>query len=163
MSQPLQAEQVSGLEALIRRLIRQEAQELGTEGDAIDAVGSDGKLNKVPKHSTWTTPSAYPTVLKAEDGTTYILISATSGGLTVSSTAGTVQITPTSVVVNFAGGSSVNIVRGEGIHVYNATTGKDCYLQLSQVTADMSIREIDVCDGGTAKKMLVLASEPYEP
>lgn len=34
------------------------------EGAAIDAVGSDGKLNKVPKHSTWVTPTAYPTFLR---------------------------------------------------------------------------------------------------
>lgn len=31
----------------------------------------------------------------------------------------------------------------------------------SNVTQDMSIREIDVCDAGVTKKMLVLASAPY--
>lgn len=34
------------------------------EGAAIDVVGSDGKLNKVPKHSTWVTPTNYPTFLR---------------------------------------------------------------------------------------------------
>jgi hypothetical protein len=34
------------------------------EGTAIDVVGNDGKLNKVPRHSTWTTPTAYPTYLR---------------------------------------------------------------------------------------------------
>jgi hypothetical protein len=34
------------------------------EGAAIDVVGSDGKLNKVPKHSTWVTPTSYPTYLR---------------------------------------------------------------------------------------------------
>jgi len=35
-----------------------------SEGAAIDVVGSDGKLNKVPKHSTWVTPTSYPTYLR---------------------------------------------------------------------------------------------------
>lgn len=35
-----------------------------SEGAAIDVVGSDGKLNKVPKHSTWVTPTNYPISLK---------------------------------------------------------------------------------------------------
>ncbi len=33
----------------------------------------------------------------------------------------------------------------------------------SDLTHDMSIREIDVCDGGTNRKMLVIASAPYGP
>lgn len=33
-------------------------------GDPIDVVGNDGKLNKVAKHSTWVTPTTYPTNLK---------------------------------------------------------------------------------------------------
>ena len=28
-----------------------------SEGDPINVVGSDGKLNLVPKHSTWVTPT----------------------------------------------------------------------------------------------------------
>ena len=32
---------------------------------------------------------------------------------------------------------------------------------LSAVTHTISVREIDVCDGGTAKKMLVIGSAPY--
>jgi hypothetical protein len=57
----------------------------------------------------------------------------------------------------------VNITRDEGINVYNAATGANCEIYVDDVTADMRIREIDVCDDGTAKKMLVLASEPYTP
>jgi hypothetical protein len=33
------------------------------EGAAISVVGSNGQLNLVPKHSTWVTPTAYPTTL----------------------------------------------------------------------------------------------------
>ena len=34
------------------------------EGVAIEVVGSNGKLNKVPKHSTWVEPTDYPTFLR---------------------------------------------------------------------------------------------------
>lgn len=34
------------------------------EGAAIEVVGSSGLLNKVPKHSTWVTPTDYPTFLR---------------------------------------------------------------------------------------------------
>lgn len=38
---------------------------------------------------------------------------------------------------------------------------KSLTLDAINITQDMSIREIDVCDGGVAKKMLVIASAPY--
>lgn len=58
----------------------------GSEGDAIGVVGSDGKLNLVPKHSTWVTPTAYPTVLKSVNGSTNVLID--SSGLTITNSSG---------------------------------------------------------------------------
>lgn len=58
----------------------------GEEGEAIDVVGSDGKLNKVAKHSTWATPTAFPTVLKVVNGTTSIVLDST--GFTMTDTAG---------------------------------------------------------------------------
>lgn len=56
------------------------------EGDAIDVVGGDGKLNKVPKHSTWATPTGFPTLLKVVNGTTSITLDST--GITMADTAG---------------------------------------------------------------------------
>ena len=35
----------------------------GASGAAIEVVGSDGLLNRVPKHSTWVAPTLYPTEL----------------------------------------------------------------------------------------------------
>lgn len=52
------------------------------EGAAIDAVGSDGKLNKVPKHSTWVTPTSYPTYLRTTTSGKNIILD--SNGLEVS-------------------------------------------------------------------------------
>lgn len=40
----------------------------GTEGDPIQVVGSTGLLNTVPKHSTWATPTTYPTDLAIVNG-----------------------------------------------------------------------------------------------
>jgi hypothetical protein len=57
-----------------------------SEGAAIDVVGSDGKLNKVPKHSTWATPTAYPTELRAVNGSAYVF--AGVGGLTIHTASG---------------------------------------------------------------------------
>jgi hypothetical protein len=48
--------------------------------------------------------------------------------------------------------------------VANATTSTAIVLSPSLITTSgkaMSVREIDVCDAGTAKKMLILASAPY--
>lgn len=44
---------------------------------------------------------------------------------------------------------------------YNGAANKTLTLKASDVTHDMGIKEIDVCDAGVAKKMLVLASAPY--
>lgn len=53
----------------------------GSEGAAIEVVGSDGKLNKVPKHSTWATPVTYPTELRVVNGTKSITLD--SNGFTM--------------------------------------------------------------------------------
>jgi hypothetical protein len=59
----------------------------GTEGAAVEVVqGSDGKLVKAVKHSTATTPTAFPTALKVVNGTTSITLDST--GITMTDTAG---------------------------------------------------------------------------
>lgn len=57
-----------------------------TEGGAVDAVGSDGKLNKVVKHSTWATPSAYPTVQKVSNASGEVLLD--SNGVKITNSSG---------------------------------------------------------------------------
>jgi hypothetical protein len=41
------------------------------------------------------------------------------------------------------------------------SSSKTCSISFASITANMAVREIDVCDGTTAKKMLILASAPY--
>ena len=52
------------------------------EGDPVNVVGSDGKLNAVVKHSTWASPTYYPTYLRTS--TTPNSITMDSNGLEVS-------------------------------------------------------------------------------
>lgn len=122
----LSAQITEGIHEIGNRVALRDDQSNYTEGAAIDAVGSNGKLNKVPKHSTWATPTDYPTVSKVVNGSTSVLIDSTGVTITTSG-------------------------------------GKTCTLAFSAITADMTVREIDVCDSGTPKKMLILASAPYTP
>lgn len=92
-------------------------------GDPIDVVGNDGKLNKVAKHSTWVTPTAYPTYLRT-----------------------------------LTSGKSVTL-DSNGLEIDNGT--KSVRIYFSAFTKDIYLREIDVCDSGTPKKMLILGSDPY--
>jgi hypothetical protein len=56
------------------------------EGTAIDVVGSDGKLNKVPRHSTWVAPTAYPTYLRTTTSGKHVTLD--SNGLELDNGAG---------------------------------------------------------------------------
>lgn len=93
------------------------------EGAAIDVVGSDGKLNKVPKHSTWVTPTSYPTYLRT-----------TTSGKTVT-------------------------LDSNGLEVDGGTYKARIFF--TDLTKDLSLRELTVCDAGVSKKILVLCSLPY--
>lgn len=93
------------------------------EGAAIDVVGSDGKLNKVPKHSTWVTPTAYPTYLRT-----------TTSGKTI-------------------------ILDSNGLEVDQGTYKARIFF--SDLTKDLTLRELTICDAGVSKKILILASAPY--
>lgn len=115
-------ENVEGLQQALRE--RTGSQDR-TEGSAASVVGADGKLNAVRKHSTWGTPSTYPTVVKMVDGTSAILLN--SDGLQILKSSGTV---------------TVNIL-------------------FADFTRNVALREIDVNDSGTAKKILLLASAAY--
>jgi hypothetical protein len=53
------------------------------ENTAIDVVGSDGKLNKVAKHSSWVAPTTYPTFLKTSTTGNTQFVTADSNGLEI--------------------------------------------------------------------------------
>jgi hypothetical protein len=111
------------------RLIFDASEIIGvSEGAAIDVPGSDGKLNKVPKHSTWASPTLYPSELR--------VVHVSSG-----------------VYMAMSSPSNIPGIRMVGTHTLAILE--------SDLTHDMSIKEIDVCDGGVTKKMLVIGSDPY--
>jgi hypothetical protein len=113
-------ESVEGLQQALRERTSNQDR---TEGTAASVVGADGKLNAVRKHSTWGTPSAYPTVVKMVDGSVSVTLN--SSGLEINDGTYTVQI----LFADFA--------------------------------RNVAMREIDVNDSGTAKKILLLASAAY--
>lgn len=94
-----------------------------SEGAAIEVVGSNGQLNKVPKHSTWVTPTDYPTFLR-----------------TVTS------------------GKKVTL-DSNGLEVDQGTYKARIFF--SDLTKDLTLRELTICDAGVSKKILILASAPY--
>lgn len=128
---------------LVRTRASTESPSSGSEGAPIDVVGSDGQLNKVPKHSTWATPSTYPSLLRV-------------GGSGVDRT----QMDGTEIVAGNSGLTIYVAITKSVIEMQGANT---LSINESALTHDMSIKEIDVCVAGVAKKMLVIASDPYDP
>ncbi len=150
---------------------------------AVEVVrGSDGKLVTVVTHATGGTPTAYPTTLKTVTATVKE-ITLGADGLTVfwgsgkTTTITDEQITvydgsSKGVLISYAAGIKVSnnasnhygeIDEGGVLTVRNATGAKSLVLTPADITQDMSVREIDVCDSGTPKKMLIVGSAPYTP
>jgi hypothetical protein len=136
------------------------------EGAPINVVGSDGKLNIVPKHSTWTTPTNYPTALKTVNGLLTVEIGG-SGNL-IKTTGGVGGVN--TIEVGGSGGALFQMTTSTGAFQLTGTgllmaplpsTGAGITINYSQLTKFMTIKEIDVCSGGVNKKMLILASDPY--
>jgi hypothetical protein len=115
----------------------------GSEGAAIDVIGSDGKLNKVPKHSTWATPSTYPSLVR---------VGASGANVT--------QMDGSEILARNNGATVYVAITYSRIELVGANT---LAIDESDLSHDMSIKEIDVCVAGVAKKMLVIASDPYDP
>jgi len=115
-------ENVEGLDAKLRRLGSSEGSQ---EGSPISVVGSNGKLNLVPAHSTWVTPTDFPTELGQSNYPAYF---------------------------------DANIT---GVLVKNLATSYQLNINVADITKNMTIKEVDVCDSGTPKKMLIIASAPY--
>jgi hypothetical protein len=56
---------------------------------------------------------------------------------------------------------SVDIDNTNSVSFTNNVLSKKLVMGFSEITQNMGIKEIDVCSGGVAKKMLILASDPY--
>jgi hypothetical protein len=106
-----------------------------------NVVGSDGRLQNV--YAGAAIANAYPTKLQVVNG-------------------GTAEIFGTAVVIaNASYAVSLRAAAGEGLYIQKAGGATYLYVQESAITRDMTVREIDVCSGGVAKKMLVIASAAY--
>ena len=64
-------------------------------------------------------------------------------------------------LINLTTGSYVYIYATGFVEIKNGATSKTLQLDPTLITQDMTVREIDVCSGGVAKKMLIVASAPY--
>lgn len=73
-----------------------------TEGAAVDALMSDSKIGKVVRHSTYATPTAFPTILKAVDGTKSITLDSTGIVMTDSATGKSFTVAFSSLTQNVA-------------------------------------------------------------
>lgn len=80
------------------------------------------------------------------------------------SLANDITIDSNGIKVLAASSANYTKITNEGlIQVFNDTDTKLLTIDPALITETMSIREIDVCSGGVAMKMLVLASAPYTP
>jgi hypothetical protein len=131
------------------------------EGDAVEVVGLNGKLNAVVKHSTWATPTDYPSEIRVVSGGLIIQINLANGGVHVDNGSGTTAFVGTG---GFGYEDANHIIQGSatGFSIENKTGGT-LTIDSGAITENMSIVEDDVCDSGTARRRLVIASEPYDP
>lgn len=70
------------------------------ENLSIEVIGSDGKLNKVAKHSSWVTPTNYPTEIRVVNSANSVIISAT--GLTVIAGSNSISLSFASIARNMS-------------------------------------------------------------
>jgi hypothetical protein len=55
------------------------------------------------------------------------------------------------------------LIDADGVHIMNTDTGKEILIDPALITEDMGIVEDDVCDSGTARRRLIIASAPFDP
>jgi len=114
-----------------------------TEGAAVEVVGADGKLVKVVQHSTYATPTAYPTVLRTvNSGVTANL---DGNGIKVSNANYEIYLDPAGAMVRFRQNAGPYVIE----------------FDLAALARHLTIRTDDFCDGGVDKSQQHLASVPH--
>lgn len=133
-----------GRDTLYREDSEAEAPPAGyTEGAAVEVVGSDGKLVKVVQHSSWTTPTAYPTILKTENG-----------GVTAKLDGDGIQVFNANYLIEMNPAGAAVVFRKQS-GPYSIT------FDLSALLRDLAIRVDDYCDAGVDKSQTHIASAPH--
>lgn len=141
-------EEIENLEARLRRMRALIDEDGGGSGyaepsTAFDAVGSDGKLGKVVRHSTYAAPSTFPTLSQ---------VGASAGDHT--------KMDGTEIIALNTGATIYASLKKDMIALQGAHRLEIWESLLSQ---DMSIIEWDVCDSGSPAKALFISSEPFPP
>ena len=121
-------------------------------GNTANVVGSTGILQNVYVGNVIAT--AYPTALGVVTGTANTHITGSGVAIEV------ISLGPTTPVFEVNQGSYTIQILADGKFKVNGT--QSLILDPAALaSSSMAIREIDVCDAGVAKKMLVVASDPY--
>lgn len=102
--------------------------------------------------TTITAASITATSITATDfwATSITATSITASSITAAQFWGT-SITATTITATSYWGNSLTLTNG----------GNTISIAQASITRSLSLKEIDVCSGGVAKKMLILASDPY--
>lgn len=114
----------------------------GNVGGTIQAVGTNGTLFDVVEPVSPNVPAGFPTRLRTTNAnsTNYSQMTGTE-----------IVCIDTSIgVYSRLTRASIELV---GVH--------QLLISEADLVADMAIKEIDVCDAGVTKKMLVIGSDPY--
>lgn len=124
----------------------------------------------------WAQPSQHhadrvPPIADAEPYSTYIEGSAADvvhsdgkiGKVVAHSTAGSRSVFPVLLKAVASGSDNAMTMDAENgvLTLFSDGNTKYLILDLADLTQDMEFTEVDVCDSGTAKKMLIIGSAPY--
>jgi hypothetical protein len=126
---------------LVRTRASNQSPSAGSEGAAIDVIGGDGKLNKVPKHSTWATPSTYPSLVR---------VGASGANVT--------QMDGSEILARNNGSTVYVAITYSRIELVGAHT---LAIDESDLSHDMGIKTWDVCDSGSPAQAKFLSSDPF--
>ena len=128
---------------LLRTRASNESPSVGSEGAAIEVVGADGRLVKVVRHSSYTSPSAYPTVLRTVNGG--VTSNLDGNGIKVSNANYEIYLDPAAAIVRFRKNAGPYVIE----------------FDLASLARHLVIRTDDFCDGGVDKSQQHLASVPH--
>jgi hypothetical protein len=128
---------------LVRTRASNQSPSAGSEGAAVEVVGADGKLVKVVRHSTYATPTAYPTELRTVN--TGVTAKLDASGITVSNANYEIYLNPAGGIVRFRQNAGPYVIE----------------FDLATLARHLVIRTDDFCDGGVDKEQQHLGSVPF--
>jgi len=132
------------------------------EANVAQVLTPAGLISNVPRHSTYGTPNVYTNSFQVQAtlNATSVWTTIDANGVAVNYTASNhCQVTTNKIEFVGGGGSNTAKFDPNGLRIGNGSN--TVAIDFGDITKNMTIREVDVCDANVAKKMLVLASAPY--